>query len=628
MKFLALLFLLSASAQASAPDPARVREVAHSQKWLRLLHYKSYWFRGFRSSVGDGSFFFSPDGARDPEKELVASVEAFRSRSGEKSSKLQQPLACAFPARFRFLNEQLGLGLKMPECEKWNEFLGRFHGHDSVTLVFSTAFPNNPASMFGHSFLRINAKGEPGKPKQYLLDYGLSYAAQVPDDENNFLFVWFGLTGGYVGTFSSLPYYAKVAEYGSSENRDLWEYNLDFSPDETWWLLANVWELEVNSSSPYYFFDENCSYEILTLLEVAKPEWNVASYFYHNIPAETVKRVAATPGAVKSVKFRPSLFKKLLAYGDRLKQGERESFFRVIEGRDLDHATVPTLDAAAQYFHYVKQQKSGKLPERELGIFQRVLVERAQRGGAPAPEPEFDQGSRPDWGHHASRISVGGGMQRASGDSSAWFQELGFKFAYHDLLNHDVGFVPFSEISFPNVTLRYLPAESRFWVQRLEVLTINSLSPWSWLKNSLSWRASIAYEVPASLCSFCHVLHGEGNVGLSHAIAGDQVRAYELLGIYAEAGKVLSHRLRVGPKLTAGLLANATARWKQQVEVAVSADPWKLGADQVFSTTVLLGQSYFFSPELETRFLAKAALRPADNARGRAEGLLQFLYYF
>lgn len=622
-----ILSFFAAPVQAQVPlDPQRVKEVAAAPRWQRLLHYKSHWFTGHHSAIDGKGFFFSREGAKDAEKELRATIDAFTSAADTKISKLSQPPACAFPARFRYLNEEFQLGLTMPKCEKWEEFLSRFNGYDSVTLIFSTAYPNNPASMFGHSFLRINSWAEPGRAKLDLLDYGLSYAAQVPEDENNFLFVWFGLTGGYIGTFSSIPYYAKVQEYNNSESRDLWEYDLNINHDETWWLLANVWEIEVNSYSDYYFFDENCSYEILSLLEVAKPDWQVADYLFHMIPGESVKKVARQKGAIAKVKFRPSLFKKLNAYGERLSAEERKSFFSIIQGGSPAAAATVTLDAGIQYFYYLKQQKSGALSEGDSAIFQKILAERSHRG-PPAPEPIFEEKSRPELGHHASRLSLGAGMQKGTSGYGA-FEEIGIKFAYHDLLNHDIGFVPFSEISFPHIDLRWFSKENRLWVQRIEFLSINSLSPWSWMKHSLSWRAVAAYEVPIDQCSFCHILHAEGNVGFSQAIAEDRWRSYQLAGIYSDTGKALNRGWRTGPKLTFGLLANVTEKWKHQIEWSISSNPWaREKSDRLFSSA-LWGQSFFFSQEWESRLLSRFAVPVSSGAQSRNEIQAQFLYYF
>ena len=91
----------------------------------------------------------------------------------------------------------------------------------SVTLVFSSAYANNPGSMFGHTFLRINSSlnKKTVQEKQDLLDWGISYAAQVPQDENGLVFVFLGLSGGYPGQFSLLPYYAKVNPDFDSSSR-------------------------------------------------------------------------------------------------------------------------------------------------------------------------------------------------------------------------------------------------------------------------------------------------------------------------------------------------------------------------------------------------------------------------
>jgi hypothetical protein len=45
------------------------------------------------------------------------------------------------------------------------------------------------------------------------------------------------LTGQYPGEYSIMPYYRKVKEYGDFESRDLWEYELNLTPEETrFWL--------------------------------------------------------------------------------------------------------------------------------------------------------------------------------------------------------------------------------------------------------------------------------------------------------------------------------------------------------------------------------------------------------
>ena len=79
-----------------------------------------------------------------------------------------------------------------------------------------------------------------------------------------------GLFGGYQGRFSIAPYYVAVKTYGDIENRDIWEYGLNLTQEETSQMLRHVWEMR-SAWFDYYFLDENCSYHLLSLLETARP---------------------------------------------------------------------------------------------------------------------------------------------------------------------------------------------------------------------------------------------------------------------------------------------------------------------------------------------------------------------
>src|SRR5207247_7522605 len=95
--------------------------------------------------------------------------------------------------------------------------------------------------------------------------------------------------GGYPGTFSILPYYLKVREYSDMENRDLWEYELELAPPELERVLLHLWEL-LPAYYQYYFFDENCSYHLLGLLQVARPELELPAPFrWWALPVDTVR---------------------------------------------------------------------------------------------------------------------------------------------------------------------------------------------------------------------------------------------------------------------------------------------------------------------------------------------------
>jgi hypothetical protein len=129
--------------------------------------------------------------------------------------------------------------------------------------------------MYGHTLLRVDAKDQDEKTR--LLAYAINYAANT-NETNGVAFAINGLFGGYPGTFSMMPYYLKVREYSDMENRDVWEYELNLSPDVVDRVLMHVWELGPIYFD-YYFFDENCSYYLLELLEAARPDMNLTGPF-------------------------------------------------------------------------------------------------------------------------------------------------------------------------------------------------------------------------------------------------------------------------------------------------------------------------------------------------------------
>jgi len=243
--------------------------VYEERYWSLLLH-----FDGEKSEIEDPAFFISPNGRFSKKDELLATLETLynETRFDDNST------ACRFPARKRWLEERLGLkGLPQVECREYEEILERVDPV-SATLVFPSAHINSPASMFGHTFLRINSSYN-----SRLLSYAVNYAADAdPSKENGVIFAIKGLFGGYYGRYSLLPYYDKLKEYRDTENRDIWEYDLDLDRNETLRMFEHIWEVKDVRSS-YYFFTDNCSYEMLWLIEAARPNLHLRDHFLFGV---------------------------------------------------------------------------------------------------------------------------------------------------------------------------------------------------------------------------------------------------------------------------------------------------------------------------------------------------------
>ncbi|MGH7788632.1 MAG: DUF4105 domain-containing protein, partial [Candidatus Binatia bacterium] len=307
-----VLLLAGRPALAAAADPtyadtliaaARAQRLAADPQWLALVHYQPRRLGGVRSAVDSAWFFQAPDGATDPQAELEATLRVFFAADAQ--MKDGEPPQCALRARYEWLARRLQFDpLRLPpqacvEFDQWRTGLGA----TGVTLIFPEAYMNNPSSMFGHTLLRLDT-GPPGA-RQDLLAYGTNFSADTGSD-GGIAFAFKGMLGFYPGRFTIQPYYEIVRVYGDWERRDIWEYQLALSQADVDLLVAHLWELR-GVEFDYYFFDENCSYQLLALLEAARPDLHLKDQFgVWVIPADTVRVVVGEPGLVTSTSFRAS----------------------------------------------------------------------------------------------------------------------------------------------------------------------------------------------------------------------------------------------------------------------------------------------------------------------------------
>lgn len=267
--------------------------------WLTLIHYQPHRFDGgYTSQADDPAYFLSPEGKTSPKAELEATLTAIQ-QPGSGDSHAQ----CRFPARDIWLREQLDLPPKTANCPNYKEWTETLNT-ESVSLVFAASYLNSPSSMFGHTFLRLDPPQE-DKETNLLLASTISYAADAAAHDSELLFAYRGIFGGYPGITTVQPYYEKIRLYSDIEHRDLWEYKLNLTQQEVDFMLAHAWEIR-DHNFDYYFFDENCAYRLLALIDVARPGTDLLDNVKtHAIPSDTVRWVV-DKGLVEDVNYRPS----------------------------------------------------------------------------------------------------------------------------------------------------------------------------------------------------------------------------------------------------------------------------------------------------------------------------------
>ena len=546
-------------------DKGLQAKLANDREWHLLLHYRENLFEGHTSEQDDPGFFMSPDGKTDPQAELDATLKQFFSE--ELVGRSNQPAQCAFIARYHWLRERMQFDdSRLPKmaCERFDRWFNEFEAQ-SITLIFPSAYLNNPASMFGHTFLRIDQKGQTEQTK--ILANTINYAAYVPPDAG-LAYPIRGIFGGYSGYFSTYPYYLKVQEYRDIENRDIWEYRLNFTEQQVGRLLMHSWEMG-NASFDYFFFKENCSYHLLALLDYADPALHLTDEFLvWTVPAETVRLIASKPGLVSGIAYRPSRSNVIRRKRESLPMGERELAHRITQ--DLGELTLPAfaqldltkqaflLDLASDYLRYRTETTDSAPPEwKERN--RAILTARSQ---LRIPSEEFKVApfaKQPELGHKTSRAAVGAGWR-----NNDTFEEVTVRAGYHDLLDPEVGYTPDAQIEIASVSLRHYNRVDQTRIERATLANVLSLSPIDSVFHAPSWKFNVGmHTIKHNECRLCS--NGVMNVGIGGAMESRLLKR-EILFAFAEAeanySRAYEEQHRIGGGGTVGMLADVTDQWK------------------------------------------------------------------
>ena len=571
--FLCLLAPCGASAATYLDElVARSRELrlAERTEWHRLMHYVPNLVAPGVHSLADASrFFVAPDGKTNPQSELEATLAAFFSDTQE-TPEVQNP-QCTFIARYHWLDRELAFDearMRKQACARFHEWHKALNPQ-GVTLVFPSAYLNNPASMYGHTLLRIDAKDQDETTR--LLAYSINYTVNS-DGRGGFAFTVKALIGSYPGTFSSIPYYLKVREYSDLENRDIWEYELNLTPEEIDRLLMHAWELGPIHFD-YYFFDENCAYHLLGLLEAARPDLKLTESFrWWALPSDTVREVVKQKGLVKRTLFRPSNATVIRHRLELMSPEERALVGTFARGLASETALAFTtlsppqqaraLEVSYDYLSYLRA--SGKSPVADpAGLSRSILSARSRIAAStddpPAPAPQV----RPDQGHGTSRIAVGGGRR-----DGANFVELRARPTYHDLMDPDAGYVRGAQIEYLDLAVRDYSGAVGARVEEITPVRLISISPRNEFFEALSWKLDVSWVRRRLADGSEPLVFGvHGGPGMAWTLPDTQrskTMVYALLEATLQLDTRLENNYALGAGPGIGALIDLSARWRAE----------------------------------------------------------------
>ncbi len=520
-----------------------------------------------KSEVTYSGYFLSENGKNNLKEELKADISALFMPAQD-----NQSIRCKFPARSQWLMQKVGIQeneLPQVKCSEFENWIGQIKPH-KATLIYATDFMGNPSSMFGHTLLRLDPKDQ---QQLNLVSYAVNYAATVAGNDN-WSYAWKGLTGQYPGEYSLMPYYRKVKEYGDFESRDLWEYELNLSPEETRFLVSHIWEMQ-HVSFPYYFVSDNCAYRLLGLVDLVKSESNLQEKFtYASIPMETIKSMQQQ-GLTKAPVYRPALETQLLAqahqHGASLAKVAHQIAMLPIQQSsqilksftEQDQAKILEMAYDDLYLQFIGRKVEESIAQPQL---RQLLALRSQIDLDKQRQEPKRPAKEPTQGHNARNLSVKAG--EVQGDK---FIELGHRQAYHDLIDPQGGYRAGTQLLFLNGNAQW--RDDHLKLERLDLLEVNSYNPIQPFKTPLSWGFNLGWRQEAIHDgSFIEdKQHGvasfNAQVGYSLADYGRKHICYGQVQTYVQTGSNLDKGWRVGMGPTLGCMNQWFERFNSVVQI-------------------------------------------------------------
>jgi hypothetical protein len=529
-------------------------ELSQDPKWLRLLHYKKSTSGRYVSEADAKTFFLAKNGKHDPEAELQAALVAFAHTQTPDDSHA----ICKFPLRYKWLNQKMGMPWKasFKGCKNYISFFSKLAAK-RATIVFSSYYLTNPNSAFGHTLLRLSRYDD--KNETEMLDYGINYAAQAKET-NPFLYAVKGLFGGFIGEFAAIPYYYKVREYTNFEFRDLWSYDLKFSMPEVLEMVDHVWELG-NTYFDYYYFRENCSYHLLSILEVARPSLNLTDrYELYTIPADTI-RLLHQEGLIDEGKRRESTYSKLVRLSDDLDQKdlslakaiakEPKATTQKIAGIEHKKASK-ILDVSMEAFDYFNFEKILKDDPATKELKSNILTARAENPiiSEDVFDPKKMAADSPAFSHSPTRLTLAENYYDKQGKAT----RLEYRAALHDLLDPPAGSLKESQLELGKLSVEIKDKEYKnpqLILDQLSIFNIRNYSEQNFWASPISWEVDVGgKQLRRAECFNCPAAFVNGSVGNSLQLAKQKVLLAFLLNgeVDIQSQFVNNYRLGIGPK--------------------------------------------------------------------------------
>jgi hypothetical protein len=495
---------------------------------------------------------------------------------------------CNYPGRSLWLINKFDLPaekINFNHCRDLLEWSNKFLDND-FHLAFASSDSSSPASIFGHTFLALHKEN-----RSYLNGYAVNYAANFGHQQNSIAYLAYGVAGGYPGIITVTPLHQKIKEYTYENQRDIFLFKLSLDSRQKQQIIFTLWERK-KAQFDYFFIDENCSYNIIKILQIVEP--NIQSYanlFNQVIPFETVKSVS-NANLISSTSVIYASEKKVRALAKKYSESDQRLLNDLVTQKINYEDWVKTTDQLTEHFamRYVNWSIQKDTIDRKYGRELRTILLQANlKNEKNKPNRNFDslQNYNPDAllkAHPPNRASL------IVNNSNKFNHSVDFnlRWAYHDLLDPVSPSLKNASVEAFSGTFRL--ENDALKLEKLDLVSVKSLPNYSLLFPEKSKNFRLSFE-RSDLTNNKLSLNNTWGRGVSiHANPDDMI--FALVNLEMAINSNINNTIAVGYSGELGLNKNLSAKGRFLLTFKNTSFP-----DQGYnSKTLFIGMNYFLNP--------------------------------
>jgi Domain of unknown function (DUF4105) len=482
-------------------EKADLKHISESPTWSALLHFSEN-----KLQIRDGEFIASVDNF-SLEDELKLSIAQF---SGEN----RQTSACRYPARYLWLHTQLNIPeIDLNKCDEFVEYINRVPT-DAISIVFASENINQPSSMMGHIFVKLEGLDSEGKYRKHAISfYTDANTLNVPK-----LLVQNIITG-MPGYYSLAPYDEALQQYSAKESRTVWEYRIKLDGFRLKLLQYHLYELRY-AKLKYYFHRYNCASLIKDLLVLVAPSAPPSGELW--VTPKDVIKFASDVDLIEDVSVVPSTQWVLRSLMEKLTDKEIDDIISVLNGDDYSTGPIylkgekgyVASEFSRNYSNLQYQQKkiSTSQWEEQMAFLRTQMV---VAGGGYAIETS----------HMINPVNSPGDSQVTVGEivrGTDRYVRYSILPASHALLDKQPAIFGDSELKLFEIIALHSLNSGELTIDQFTLYSTKSLLPWDKVNGGLSGGMRIAYEQQFDhTLTSKHSMNVAGEVGFTIGLGRD-----------------------------------------------------------------------------------------------------------